>query len=277
MIARRPITSYFFLTFLISWSAAFVIVAPKLLQGEAVPKTSGILMFPAMLLGPSLSGLLMTRLVDGSRGIRELFASVFRVRLPWAWYGLVLLPSTTVLAVLLLLRTFISAAFIPNHFLLGIAFGVPAGILEEFGWTGFAFPRMQARFGTLRAGVLLGLLWSAWHLPVIDFLGAATPHRPYLILFFLAFTTAMTAIRILIGWSYVNTKSVFLAQVIHIGSTAALVIFAPPHITPSQETFWYFVYGVVLWIIVASVRRALKDSGRSAASVVSENRFAALK
>ena len=234
-------------------------------------------MFPAMLLGPILSGLLMTRLVDGSKGVRELFARVTRVRVRWTWYALVLLPPATVLTVLLALKTFLSAAFTPNRFFLGIAFGVPAGVLEEFGWTGFAFPRMQARFGTLKAGVLLGLLWSAWHLPVIDFLGAATPHGQYLIPFFFSFATAMTAVRILIGWAYTHTKSVFLAQLIHISSTAALVIFSPPQVTPRQETFWYFVYGAVVWIIIAIGGPALMPAGRSAVSEVSGNRSAALK
>jgi membrane protease YdiL (CAAX protease family) len=234
-------------------------------------------MFPAMLLGPSLSGLLMTRLVDGSEGVRELFARVTRVRVRWTWYALVLVPPATVLTVLLALKTFLSAAFTPNRFFLGIAFGVPAGVLEEFGWTGFAFPRMQARFGTLKAGVLLGLLWSAWHLPVIDFLGAATPHGQYLIPFFFSFATAMTAVRILIGWAYTNTKSVFLAQLIHISSTAALAIFSPPQVTPRQETFWYFVYGAVVWIIIAIGGPALMRAGRPTVSEVSGNRSAALK
>ena len=205
-----PHNLIFLLAFAISWSAALAVASPRLLSGEPISKTSGILMFPAMLLGPILSGLLMTRLVDGSKGVRELFARVTRVRVRWTWYALVLLPPATVLTVLLALKTFLSAAFTPNRFFLGIAFGVPAGVLEEFGWTGFAFPRMQARFGTLKAGVLLGLLWSAWHLPVIDFLGAATPHGQYLIPFFFSFATAMTAVRILIGWAYTHTKSVFL-------------------------------------------------------------------
>jgi len=277
MLARRPITSYFFLAFTISWSAGLTVAAPKLLHGEALSKTSGILMFPAMLLGPSLGGILMTRLADGPKGIRELFARTIRLRVPWAWYGLLLLPPATVLVVLLALKTFISSAFTPNRFFLGIAFGLPAGILEEIGWSGFAFPRMQVQYGTPRAGVLLGLLWSAWHLPVIDFLGAATPHGHYLIPFFLAFTTAMTAIRILIGWAYTNTKSVFLAPLIHTSSTAALVIFSPPQVTPRQETFWYFVYGAVLWIIIAVVGFALRLAGRPAASLVSGNRSTALK
>jgi len=35
---------------------------------------------------------------------------------------------------------------------------------EEFGWRGFAHPRMTARFGPVRGPLLLGGLWGLWHL-----------------------------------------------------------------------------------------------------------------
>ena len=74
------------------------------------------------------------------------------------------------------MKTFVSGIFEPGTFIAGIAFGIPAGLLEEIGWTGYAFPKICRDRSTLAASVWLGLLWGAWHLPVIDFLGTATPH-----------------------------------------------------------------------------------------------------
>jgi len=111
---------------------------------------------------------------------------------------------------------------------------------------------MQLKSNALAAALVLGLLWGFWHLPVITFLGAATPHGAYWAPFFLAFVFAMTAMRVLIAWLYVNTKSVFLAQLMHVSSTGALVIFSPP-VSPKLEAAWYAVYGCALWLVVGMI------------------------
>ena len=37
---------------------------------------------------------------------------------------------------------------------------------EEPGWRGYALPRQLSGQGSLRASLVLGLAWSAWHLPL---------------------------------------------------------------------------------------------------------------
>ena len=249
---RHSVFTYFLLTFAISWTGAIAVAAPDLLRGREVSKLSGILMFPAMLLGPSVSGIVMTRIVNGGEGLKELFARMRRWRVPARWYGVLLTPPVVVLGVLFFLRAFVSPAFSPNHFYFGILFGVPAGILEEIGWTGYAFPKMSSRLSSSAAAATLGIVWAIWHLPVINFLGAAAPHGTYWLHFFLAFALAMTAMRGLIAWLYVNTKSVLLAQLMHISSTGTLVMFSPP-LSASREAMWYAVYGCALWAVVGVI------------------------
>lgn len=118
---------------------------------------------------------------------------------------------------------------------------------------GYAFPRMRSVMNAANASNVLGLLWSVWHLPVIDYLGAATPHGAYLLRFFLAFTAAMTAMRVLISWVYVHANSVLLSQLLHASSTGSLVAFGPSYLTVSQEVFWYAAYAGALWLAVGIV------------------------
>jgi len=219
----------------------------------------GILMFPVMLLGPSFAGIVLTRIVDGKGGVRVLFSKMFRAWVPLKWYTALLLPPAMVLTVLLFLERDVSSVYAPNHFFIGILFGIPAGFLEEIGWMGYAFPKMRSESNGLVPSILLGLLWALWHLPVIDYLGTATPHGVYWLPFFLAFTLAMTAMRVLIAWIYINTKSVLLAQLMHVSSTGSLVVFGAPRVTAVQEAMWYALYGTVLWVAVAIV---VKTFGR---------------
>jgi membrane protease YdiL (CAAX protease family) len=184
--------------------------------------------------------------------VKDLFARMRRARVRGRWYGALLIPPALVLAVLFLLKAAVSPVFSPNHFWVGILFGVPAGFLEEIGWTGYAFPQMRERRNALTAAIVLGVFWGIWHLPAINFLGAAAPHGAYFIHFFLAFALAMTAMRALIAWLYQNTKSVLLAQLMHVSSTGTLVIFSPA-VSAGQEAMWYAVYGCVLWMVVGVI------------------------
>lgn len=255
-IQHHPVSSYFLLTFAVSWTGALLVAAPQLARHAPVTKLTGILMFPVMLLGPSLVGITLTRIVDGSSGLRKLSFRIVRKQVPPPWYATLLIPPTLILALLLCLEKFVCHVYAPNLFVIGILFGLPAGVLEEIGWTGYVFPKMLSQdkqSNALLSSVSLGLLWSAWHLPVVNYLGTATPHGHYWLAFFLVFTIAMTAIRVLICWIYIHTGSVLIAQLMHVSSTGSLVVFSAPRVSAQQEVIWYGLYGISLWLVVTVV------------------------
>src|SRR5262249_39280873 len=80
-------------------------------------------------------------------------------------------------------------------------------------------------------GSFLRFAVGLWHLPVVDYLGTATPHGAYWYRFFLAFAAAMTPMRVLISWRSARTNSVLLAQLRHAASTGSLVVFSPPRVS----------------------------------------------
>jgi membrane protease YdiL (CAAX protease family) len=249
-VRNKPATFYFTLTFLISWLGAFALVANKLIHGVVIPKLYGILMFPIMLLGPFVSGIVLTGIKGGKQALKDLATKLNPARVSKPWFLALLIPPASILFILTFLSITTSKIYAPNLFQLGFLFGIPAGLLEEIGWMGFAFPNMNQHRSAFSNSILLGLIWGLWHLPAINFLGTASPHGSYLFLYFLSFVMVMTAIRVIIAWVYNNTQSLFLCQLMHISSTGFLVMLSPSPITIQQEPIWYFAYSIVLWIIV---------------------------
>jgi membrane protease YdiL (CAAX protease family) len=256
-IQRHPVGVYFSLAFLLSYGGFVVVDGPKLARGEAIQPLDALLLFPALVVGVGLLGIILTAISDGRAGLRDLFSRMGRWRVNVGWYAAALLiPLVLILAVLSILSALVSPAFAPGFFPLGVLFGLVPGFFEEIGWMGFAFPKMRGKMknrSVLATGVILGLLWGLWHAPVVDYLGAAAPHGSYWLPFFLSFIALVTAIRVLIVWIYANTQSVLLAQLMHFSSTGCLVILSAAHASPAQETLWYAIYATALWVVVALV------------------------
>jgi membrane protease YdiL (CAAX protease family) len=251
LVRRFPLLSYFALAYALSGVALAVIGWPRL-DGTAARPTTSLVMFPLMVIGVGVVGLALTAATAGRAGLRDLRSRVTRWRLGW-WYLVLLLPPLGILAVLTALRVFVSPRFAPGFLVFGIGAGILAGFFEELGWTGFAYPRLGARYGALGGALLLGVLWGLWHLPVADALGAASPHGQYWPAFFASFVALLVALRVLIAWLYTNTGSVLGAQLLHASSTGFLVVLSAPLVSPSQEALWYLAYAALLWLVVGLV------------------------
>src|SRR5262249_54784922 len=147
----------FVVTFAISWTGALAIAARAFMRGESLPKMTGLLMFPIMLLGPCVAGVGLTGILRGANGLKELLTRMRQIRLAW-WYASLLIPPTLILTVLLFLKTCVSPAYSPNNFFIGVAFGVIAGFVEEIGWMGFAFRELSLNIPGFPPRFRIGLL-----------------------------------------------------------------------------------------------------------------------
>jgi uncharacterized protein len=162
-------------TFVISWGGILLVVGLGPGGFSATPQQFQAVFpyaLPAMLAGPSVAGILLTGLIDGRSGLHELLSRLLRWRVGARWYAVALLTAPLLYAAVLLSLSLVSPAFLPGIavsddkatiLLMGIAAGLGAGIFEELGWTGFAVPRMRLRHGIFAAGLIVGMLWSAWH------------------------------------------------------------------------------------------------------------------
>jgi membrane protease YdiL (CAAX protease family) len=250
-LRRAPLLAFFVLAYAASAVALAVIGWPRL-DGTGGQPVAALVMFPVIVIAVGLAGLGMTTVTEGRQGLQRLRVRMTHWRLG-RWWLVLLVPPVGMLLVLTALQRFVSPSYAPHFLVFGIAAGILAGLFEEMGWTGFAFPRMSARLGALVGALVLGLLWALWHFPVVDSLGAASPHGSAWPLFFGAFAAVLVATRVLIAWLYANTGSVLGAQLLHAASTGSLVVLSPSAVSPEQEALWYLAYAVLLWIVVAVI------------------------
>ena len=102
--------------------------------------------------------------------------------------------------------------------LIFLAFFVGA-LGEELGWSGYVTDPLQDRWGALRAGIVLGLVWAAWHvIPLIQ------AHRSAEWIAWYALFTVAT--RVIMVWIFNNTgKSVFGAVLFHAMANVSWLLF----------------------------------------------------
>lgn len=244
-ILRHPLLSYFGLTFILAWAGSFIVIGPKFLRGDIIQFEDVGFIGAVMLLAPFLVGGFLTYICDGKPGLRDLFSRMKIWRVGGRWYVALLIFPILILLVLLALTYLVSPAFLPNFFVAGVFIGLIVGFLEETGWMGFAYPRMEGLHSALATALLLGFLHVLWHLAA-DYLGASGSQGAYWLPRFLAFCVAMIAMRVILVWVYANTKSLLLAQLMHASSTGFLLVLVPLSLTPAQDTLFYLVYAVAL-------------------------------
>ncbi len=253
-IRKRPLIAYFVLAFLISWAGSIAAGGAKFLSGEALTLDDAAKMFIPMLLGPSVAGIVMTAMMNGKQGLKDLFARMRKWRIGIQWYSAaILIPPVFILITLTILTVSVSPDFRPVFVALGLIAGVMAGFFEEIGWMGFAYPYMRAKGSVLKAALILGVLHALWHI-VADFLGAYSMRGAYWLPHFIfMMVAAMTAMRVLIVWVYENTQSLFVSQIMHASSTGFLGVLVSTTMSPAYSTLFYIAYAIILWIVVGIV------------------------
>ena len=147
---------------------------------------------------------------------------------------------------------------------MGIVAGLIVGIFEEIGWTGFAVPTLlRLRYSVLATGLIVGVLWGAWHVLGNDiWASAATSGELSLALFVTVrglglLVGGLLAYRVLMVWVYERTESLLVAMLMHASLSACTFILGPlvgPLAMSGGSLLAYdLVSATALWVVVAAV------------------------
>jgi uncharacterized protein len=219
-IVRHPIATFLVLVYATTTVLVFVpkgLTEPGLLPGGATPH--GVLV---NVLGSALPAFIVTALVSGKAGVRDLARRSFRWRVPLRWYLISLLAPLLIflIAVTILYGLAPLRALAQNWLLLFTAFLAALAIMillnnvaEEIGWTGFVFARFQDRHGPLRAALLTTVFFWLFHVSsfYVDTRSWATTA-----LVLGLFLLPQLGSRLIAGWLYNSAgSSVLIAGLFH--------------------------------------------------------------
>jgi membrane protease YdiL (CAAX protease family) len=169
--SKRELTVFFAATFTSSW----------LLWLPALLIQSHILSIPvscdfflrAGSFGPSVSGLILAYGFGRKAELRSLFRSMINIHIrpKWLLFTFLVLPGVSAVSCLIywliggrLPQPQFELWFVPVAFAYILIFMGPLG--EEAGWRGFALKRMLRNASPMKSAILLGIIWSFWHLPL---------------------------------------------------------------------------------------------------------------
>jgi membrane protease YdiL (CAAX protease family) len=221
--------------------------------------------FPVALLfylggaGPPLAAILLVCLTQDREGRRDYWRRIVEFkRIGAAWYAVLLLIVPVLTALAALLDTLLggggaqleaAARFIdqPLAILPFALFTLIFGPLpEEIGWRGYALDRLQARWNALVSSLILGAVWTLWHLPLFFIEGTYQNGLGVGTFSFWLFMLDKVPQSVLMTWVYNhNRRSTLSAVLFHFMVNFIGELF---ELTARADVFL-----ILLWIVAAVV------------------------
>jgi membrane protease YdiL (CAAX protease family) len=165
------------MTFFITWIIATVIFTFNVKTSSEIDSPAAIVFYAIVALLPAF---VLSSVFSKYSEVRKSLSSLLKPKGKAGWYifALLVIPFIRIISIPLTRiagldpinepsvhgSTAQVAVLVAVSFFYGIVF--TGGLNEETGWTGFALPRLQARFSPLLSSIILWFFWILWHMPM---------------------------------------------------------------------------------------------------------------
>ena len=258
-IQKNPLVSFFLLAIGLTW---IFMIADALGSHNIIPFRLPLPLMMVMGYMPTLAAVIVTRATHGKDGVRALFRRLTIFRVGFSWYLFAIFGLAVVYVVVILLHNLfgnlpplpilsnklpslsplqLALSIVPMFIVIGLVNG------EELGWRGFALPRLQAKYNALTSSLILGTIWTIFHLPLF-FTVTGSSQADWSFVSFLISTVAMS---VLYTWMYNNTRgSVLMAYLFHAAANTWSQVFSIDHANPLMG---WIMAGLLVLVAVAVV------------------------
>jgi uncharacterized protein len=260
IVQKYPLTTFFILAIGLTW---IFMIADALGSLGILPFRLPLPLMIVMGYMPTLAAVIVTGRTRGRQGVRALFRKllIWRVGLRWYLFAIFSLAVLDVFAIVLYNMILPSAdlpilsaklpSTSPQQLVL---FAIPMFIVltlvngEELAWRGFATPALQARHNALVASLVMGVIWTGFHLPLFfTRTGSSQADWP-----FASFLVSTVALTVLYTWMLNHTRgSVLLAYLFHGAANTWTQVFSIDHADPLVGWILDGLLVLVVVIVVA--------------------------
>lgn len=139
---------------------------------------------------------------------------------------------------------------------MGVAVSFLSAIGEEIGWRGFLTSKLK-ELSFNKRNLIIGLIWSMWHWPLILFANYASSEKPWVNV--ICFTVAVTSFSFFLGYLRSISNSVFPAGLAHAGHNVWMQAVIPvfykagplvPYLGGESGLFCAIIYAAMALFIV---------------------------
>lgn len=237
-VKQYPLFTFFVLAIGLTW---IFLITDALGSHGILPFRLSLPLMVVMGYMPTLAAVIVARKTEGKEAVRALFSKLLIARVGLRWYLFAIFGLAVIYAVTVVLYNAFSGApalsmlsermssfsplqlmlnFVPMFIVIGIVNG------EELAWRGFALPRLQARYNALTSSLILGVIWTVFHLPLFFTLTGSSQVD----MNFVTFLISTTALTVLYTWMYNNTRgSVLMAYLFHAAANTWTQVFPIDH------------------------------------------------
>lgn len=227
------------------WTWAFMIPAVTF-----VPERLRTILIIFAAFGPFLAAIFTLRIFEGKEKLKEWLRFIFRFRIPVILYiaGAFLIPLLIGYLQYLIYRIlggtpgFVGADPWYMYLFALIPTALLTGGNEEPGWRGYALPVLNKLTSPLLAGLILGIVHSLWHLPMMS--------RYETNILWYSFN--LIPLTFLFNWFYIKSRgSVWPIMLFHAGTNVIGSFIPTPMNVFGIPGDFMILRGIVYWIMAA--------------------------
>lgn len=203
-IARYQFVLFILLTFVFSWFPWYAGIAPEV-----------------MTMGPSLAAFAVVLIIGGRKGFVALLRPFGRWRVGLGLWGIAIFGPALLYLIGLGVHLLVGGEtppfimikeelnLIPLYLVMVVLMPWNGPVGEEFGWRGYALPKLQNKYGPFIASLVIGAVWGFWHLPSFfapqGVVGAI--YAEVGVIFILLYTLGTIGNSIFMTWVYNNSNA----------------------------------------------------------------------